>query len=197
MALPNRPCGTPEEVEAIGINPETIPTCAPNVGTKFPGCQMWRFCKCADRNGALIKGKTGPAYYGVKIAKPVAGRGVGKSQEVMACHVYVQLRQQIRANGGICQIVAFEGDELEVRGSKKMAPKVSEGEEPGPWKWETMTYKVKVPVYPRPKDIPELLDIAFLAQAQQEEEDAAEQRESRVLGKATEHKDATGQAIRK
>ena len=202
MSLPNRPCGTPEEVEAIGLKASGIPTCAPPNGSKFQGCTMWDFCKCKDREGNRIRGKTpvyegdklvkagGPSYFGVQIAKPVIGRGVGKAQEIMACHVYTQLHHQIRANNGLCQIIAWEGDEFEVRGSKKTAPDATKGDDPtAPWSWKTLTYKVKVPKYPRPADLPELMDISFLHRAKAEEEDEQEAHSARVIGRAVEAKE--------
>lgn len=202
MSLPTRPCGTPEEVAAIGLNPDVIPTCAPWDGTKFEGCKMWFNCKCRDKQGNRIRGKTpvyqdgklvksgGPAYFGVKIAKPVPGRGVGKSQELMACHQFVQLSGQIRSNGGICEVIAWEGDAFQVRGSKKVPPNVEKGEEPGPWKWANCEYEVTVPKYPRPNERPELMDISWLQEAKQKEEDEDYQQTARVIGRAVEAKDA-------
>ena len=149
---------------------------------------MWRFCSCADREGKQIKGKTGPCYYGVKIAKNVPGRGVGKAQEIMACHVYVQLRHQIRLNRGLCQIIAYEGDEIEMRGLNKFAPDATLGETE--WRWKSATYKKVVPKYPRPHELPELQDLSFMEKAYAEESAAEEARDTRIIGRATEKKDA-------
>jgi len=195
MSLPTRPCGTPQELLEIGINPGVVPSCAPHDGANMEGCTMWRFCHCKDKQGKSIKGTTGPVYYGVRIAKPVIGRGVGRNQEIMACHVYVQNRHQIRLNGGICQIVAYEGDELELRGSKKVAPDLSAGAEPGAWTWKTSTYKAVVPKHLRPRDLPELMDLAFLNRERAAEESAEEIADARFLG--VEGKSADAAADRK
>ena len=171
---------------------------------------MWDFCKCRDRDGKKIRGKTpvyegdrlvksgGPAYFGVQIAKPVIGRGVGRAQEVMACHVFTQLQHQIKANRGMCTVVAWEGDEFEVRGSKKMPPDPTKGDDPtSPWTWKNQVSKVTVPKYPRPKDLPELMDISFLYKAKAAEEDEDEAYQGRVIGRAVEAKEASEAAIRK
>lgn len=210
MSLPTRPCGTPEEVEAIGLNARAIPTCAPPDGSKFEGCQMFHRCKCRDKQGVMIKGKTpvhdengklvksgGVCYFGVEIAKPVPGRGVGRSQEMMACYQYVQVSGQIKANGGRCEIIAWEGDEFSVRGSKKVAPDIAKGEEPGPWKWVNCEWKLKVPKYPRPNERPELMDISYLQEARAQDENEEYEQNARVIGKAIEAKESHEAAERK
>jgi len=182
MGLPTRPCGTPQELIEIGLNPGVIPSCARHDGDKMEGCSLWKFCHCKDRQGRPIKDRNGPMNYGVQIAKPVVGRGVGRTQEIMPCYVYVQNRHQIRLNGGICQVVAYEGDEIELRGSKKVAPDLSIGAEPGAWKWVTAPYKMIVAKHPRPKDLPELTDLAFLNRSLRTEEEEEEAHDAKFLG---------------
>jgi hypothetical protein len=210
VSLPTRPCGTPEEVEAIGLNARVIPTCAPPDGSKFEGCQMFSRCKCRDKGGKLIKGITpvydeagklvksgGVAYFGVAIAKPVPGRGVGRSQELMACHQFVQVSEQIKANGGVCEVIAWEGESFKVRGSKKVAPNIEKGEEPGPWKWVNCEYDVRVPKHPRPNERPELMDLSFLQDAKAKEADQEYAAQARIIGRAVESKETHETAERK
>lgn len=144
---------------------------------------MWSRCNCRDRDGHQIKGKHGPVNYGVRIAKPVIGRGVGRSQDVMPCYAYIQMRDQIKANKGICQIVAYEGDSIEVRGSKRIEADITAGRAAA---WVNSTTMREVKPHPRPAEVPDLVDVSFLAM-EVEREDAEEEAvtTARLIGSKT------------
>ena len=192
MAIPTRPIGTIKELEAMRLHPASYPSCALKKQGEVEGCPMWNLCSLEEkqRTGPAPKDWNhekrnweGPVNLGVRFLKPVFTRGVGANQEPMPCYVYFQLRNQLRANGGLMQIVAHEGEEISTRVSKKVAPDNDPGAPVGSWLWKSDKQKIVVPRHPRPSEMPELEAESFLAELLKQDEVASEAaHEHRLIG---------------
>lgn len=105
---------------------------------------------------------------------------VGIRQEILKCHTYIRLRDDLMDNGGALDIVAREGDEIEITEGVRIVDATVEGG----FRYELKTdVKKIVPVHPKLRDLPKYRNRLTLADKQRER-DEREKRErgSRMLG---------------
>lgn len=195
MPIPglNRPLGTVQELIQIGLSPAEYHACAQRKDGEIAGCPVRHLCTLdeKERTGPAPKDWNheernweGPVNLGVDFRKPVFTRGVSGNQEPMPCYIYFQLRNQLRANGGLMKIVAREGETIKSRGSQKIGQDgkpIADGIDL-PGKWRKTVREVKVPRHPRPNELEELEGQRFLSEDLKDAESESDDSHDRKLG---------------
>lgn len=171
--MADEPLDTLEQVKAFGLNPRFAHSCADPQGHEVAGCSVAHLCDLPEKY-------RGPCNVGTRMLKPMTDGSVGIRQEILKCHTYIRLRDDLMDNGGALDIVAREGDEIEITEGVRIVDATVEGG----FRYELKTdVKKIVPVHPKLRDLPKYRNRLTLADKQRER-DEREKRErgSRMLG---------------
>jgi hypothetical protein len=143
------PTGTVQELEELNLPTETYRSCAePSPDRKVAGCAFWNICQMPykglhqiDEDGRQVGG---PHHHGVYIVAP-SGAAL---QDVRSCFQYIQLAPETIQSGGVFEIIADEGEEIVVKGTR--AVPVAKGS--SKLRAEPFTKTEAVPYFKRPSE---------------------------------------------
>lgn len=146
------PQGSPEELEAGGIPLNEWGACCaqkrdPDGEIQFNvlGCPVYKKCKLPQ------KGNGGPTRLGVRIIK-LTPTGMRVIQRPLSCYNLPKEQRRAETNGGVCEVIAQEGEKMEVVRALPVDVDV-----PGVGKvrrWEEKATTITIEPFPRPKDNP-------------------------------------------
>ena len=145
------PSGTPQELAEIGISPAIYRSCSPQTQGANAGCQWWSRCDFIykglhqfDEEGNQIGG---PHNHGIYYVAPSGNQ----LQLVLSCFQFWQGVVDVRQSGGVYEVVADEGEEILIKGTK--AVPVNPLQPAGRQRAESFVRNELVPTFARPKDV--------------------------------------------
>lgn len=176
-----RPFGTLEQLKALHRDPMAYACCAepdPKAGKDaVMGCAAWHGCKWKGKHPT---GRVGPANKGTSLLKSTMS-GPAMRNAIMPCYDYVPMRDTVSLNGGVLDVIAEEGEVIELPGSRKVLADPLKGIANEYWEDFPAhpapgANMVTVPDYPRIENQPKLKMVMKLEERRKQVEAQEEDR---------------------
>ena len=184
------PIDTLEEVKKFGLNPRFVHSCGDPQERDVAGCAVAHLCDLPEKDhcgqrppsdwDATKRNWDGPCNVGVRQLKYMTDGTVSMKQEIIRCHTFIHLRENLMDNGGSMDIIGREGDEIEITETVKVADASAEGGFRHDLKTDV---KKVIPRHPKLRDLPQYRNRVTLMDRQKARDESEKRdRGARMLG---------------